>query len=209
MPIICQLEYGVIVLLGCILAWMVWKHHHRRLRKLWEKIKAARPRRWRAKSPHDCPACQAGVRLAVQRVRREVAPWSEVYTPAPGYTGHVDATLTRWLARQRNPEVIDTASGLVRAGAHSQRLHDRLFVDLKVPYPGTGVDELHAPVVGNCRHSWLWVAIDPVSQTIPVIHLGTRKIEDAYRFIHDLSLRLAPGWVLPSPVMACGATSLP
>ena len=267
MPITSQIEHGVIVLLGCILAWMVWKHHHRRLGKLWEKVKAGRPRRWRAKSPHDCPACQEGVRLAVQRVRREVAPWSEVKsrrgrkkrietrglacpratckysgvtnpevhalvgygkrgkdhdiqtlkcqacgcvfssrrnTPlyyiktahdrveimlwllAEGvdvsvlvrYTGHVDATLTRWL---------------VRAGTHSQRLHDRLFADLKLPY--LQVDELHAPVAGNRHHSWLWVAIEPVSKILPAIHLGTRRTEDAYRFIHDLSLRLAPGWI--------------
>jgi hypothetical protein len=30
---------------------------------------------------------------------------------------------------------------------------------------------------------------------IPAIHLGTRKTEDAYRVIHNLSLRPAPGWV--------------
>jgi hypothetical protein len=78
MPIINQLEHGVIVLLVCILAGMVWKHHQRRLRKLWEKVKAGRPRRWKAKSPHDCPACQTDVRLAVQPVTKQVEPWSGV-----------------------------------------------------------------------------------------------------------------------------------
>ena len=206
MPVIPQAEHVVIAVLACTLAWMVWKHHHLRLRKLWEKVKAGRSRHWRAKSPHDCPACQADVRLAAHRVTREVVPWSEVKNtrgrkkrietrgfacPDPDYdyfgstdpevhalvgygkrgkyrdiqtlkcqacecvfsarrntplyylktahdqveivlwllaegvdvsvlvryTGHVDATLTRWLARQRNLEVIDTASGLVRAGA--------------------------------------------------------------------------------------------
>jgi hypothetical protein len=97
------------------------------------------------------------------------------------YTGHVDATLTRWL---------------VRAGTHSQRLHDRLFVDLKLPY--LQVDELHAPV-----------AIEPVSKIIPAIHLGTRRTEDAYRFIHDLSLRLAPGWVPAFTSDGLLATSMP
>jgi len=267
MPIISPIEHGIIALLVCILAWMVWKHHYRRLRKLWEKVKAGRPRHWRPKSPRDCPACQEGVSLVVHRVGEAVVPWSQVRSPrgrkkrvetaeyacpdpdcdyfgitdpevhalvgygkrgkchdiqtlkcqacecvfssrrntplyylktahdrveivlwllAEGvdvsvlvrYTGHVDATLTRWL---------------VRAGAHSQRLHDRLFADLKLPY--LQVDELHAPVAGNRRHSWLWVAIEPVSKIIPAIHLGTRKTEDAYRFIHNLSLRLAPGWV--------------
>jgi hypothetical protein len=78
MPIISQVEHVVIAVLVCIVVRMAWKHHHRRLRKLWEKVKAGRPRRWRAKSPHDCPACQAGVKLAVQRARRKVTPWSEV-----------------------------------------------------------------------------------------------------------------------------------
>ena len=93
-----------------------------------------------------------------------------------GRLGHVDATLTRWL---------------LRAGAHSQNLHDQLFVDLKLPY--LQVDDLHTPVAGNRRHSWLWVAIDLVNKIIPSIHLRMRRTEDAYRFIHDLSLRLAPG----------------
>jgi len=57
---------------------MVWKHHHRRLRKLWEKVKAGHPRHWRAKSPHDCPACEAGVKVAVRHGVREVVPWSEM-----------------------------------------------------------------------------------------------------------------------------------
>ena len=50
------------------------------------------------------------------------------------FTGHVDATLTRWLAR---------------AGVHSENLHTVLFVRLEVAY--LQVDELHAPVAGNKR----------------------------------------------------------
>jgi IS1 family transposase len=90
------------------------------------------------------------------------------------FTGHVDATLTRWLAR---------------AGVHSENLHTVLFVRLEVAY--LQVDELHAPVAGNKRRSWLWVAIEPVTKVIPSVHLGTRGKEDAYHFVHDLKLRLA------------------
>lgn len=79
MPVTTQTEHGIIGLWVCILVWMVWQHHHRCLRKLWEKVKAGRPRRWKPKSPQDGPACQeGGVRLAVRRVKREVAPWSQV-----------------------------------------------------------------------------------------------------------------------------------
>jgi transposase-like protein len=66
------------------------------------------------------------------------------------FTGHVDATLTRWLTR---------------AGTHSDHLHNLLFVQLNLTY--LQVDELHAPVAGNRRKSWLWVAIEPVTKIIP------------------------------------------
>jgi hypothetical protein len=84
MPVTTQTEHGIIVVLVGILVWMVWEHHHRVLRKLWEKVKAGGPRRWRPKSPHDCPAYQEGMRLAVQHVNpdtgvnREIRPWSQV-----------------------------------------------------------------------------------------------------------------------------------
>jgi IS1 family transposase/transposase-like protein len=94
------------------------------------------------------------------------------------FTGHVDATLTRWLTR---------------AGTHSDHLHNLLFVQLNLTY--LQVDELHAPVAGNRRKSWLWVAIEPVTKIIPSVHIGTRGNEDAYRFIHDLKLRLAEGCI--------------
>jgi hypothetical protein len=39
------------------------------------------------------------------------------------------------------------------------------------------------------------VAIEPVTQIIPCIHLGGRTNDDAYHFIHDLKLRLAEGCI--------------
>jgi len=44
MRIISQVEHVVIAVLVCIVVRIVWKQHHRRLRKLWEKVKAGRPR---------------------------------------------------------------------------------------------------------------------------------------------------------------------
>jgi hypothetical protein len=54
------------------------------------------------------------------------------------FTGHVDATLSRWLTR---------------AGIHSDLLHSLLFVQLTPDY--LQIDELFAPVAGNKRKSWL------------------------------------------------------
>jgi hypothetical protein len=50
------------------------------------------------------------------------------------FTGHVDATVTRWL---------------LRAGRHGERLHEVLFVDLQLAY--IQVDEMKAPIAGNKR----------------------------------------------------------
>jgi transposase-like protein len=94
------------------------------------------------------------------------------------FTGHVDATLSRWLTR---------------AGLHSENLHTLLFVQLNLAY--LQVDELQAPVAGNKRKSWLWVAIEPVTKIIPAVHLGARTDADAYHFLHDLRLRLADGCI--------------
>jgi transposase-like protein len=113
------------------------------------------------------------------------------------FTGHVDATLSRWLTR---------------AGLHSENLHTLLFVQMDLAYLQLG--EWHAPVAGNKWKSWLWGAIEPVTKIIPAVHLGARADADAYHFGHDLRLRLADGCIpaitsdglrayfLPSPLIS-------
>ena len=59
------------------------------------------------------------------------------------FTHHVDATLSRWLER---------------AGKHSEKLHQQLFVNLELAY--VQIDEPKALIVGN-RENWLWTAIEP------------------------------------------------
>jgi IS1 family transposase/transposase-like protein len=265
MHIVNLIEHVTLVTLAFTLGYVLWQQRRKQLKKLWEAArKAARKRRkWKPKTPKDCPACESGVSLAVRPIRRDVQPWRErkstrgrrkqsrtqghaclnpdcdyfsvtdarvhalvsngkrgkykhiqtfkcqacqvgfssrrntplyhlkthpgrvemcLWLLAEGvdisvlvrFSGHVDATLTRWLAR---------------AGVHSENLHTVLFVHLELAY--LQVDELHAPVAGNKRRSWLWVAIEPVTKIIPAVHLGTRGKEDAYHFVHDLKLRLA------------------
>jgi IS1 family transposase/transposase-like protein len=265
MPLINFIEHGVRLLLVVLLGYLLWQRHQERLAKLWEEAKKATriPRRWKEKTPADCPACQSGLPLAIRPIQRDVKPWREckssrgckkrvkteghacpnprcryhgitdesvhalvghgkrgkgrdiqtlkcqccqtsfstrrntplyhlkthpdrvemcLWLLAEGmdisvlvrFTGHVDATLARWVTR---------------AGLHSENLHTLLFVQLDVAY--LQLDELYAPVAGNKRKSWLWLAIEPVTKIIPVVHLGSRTNDDAYRFIHDLKLRLA------------------
>jgi IS1 family transposase len=40
---------------------------------------------------------------------------------------------------------------------------------------------------------WLWVALDPLTKLIPVLHLGARTQSAAHGVVHELRQRLAPG----------------
>ena len=254
----------LLVLLLMYVVWrMLWQRHHQSKKK---RKKKGQRRQWQPKTPRNCPACQAGMKVSLFRVRRQVKPWSEVKSPrgrkktipTEGYacpnancryvgitdaaihalvgngkggkqrdiqqfrcqacrcafssrrntplyylktpsdrvelclwllaegvdvsvlvrfTGHVDATVTRWL---------------LRAGRHCERLHNLLFVDLELDY--LQVDELKAPLVGE-RENWLWVAIEPVTKLIPMVHVGKRTTDEAMLFIHLLTETLAPGCV--------------
>lgn len=90
------------------------------------------------------------------------------------YTGHADATLARWL---------------MRAGDHSQLLHNQFFRGLSLAL--IQMDELYAPVRSTDKARWVWLAIDPISKALPALHLGSRQAQSAYALLHDLHLRLA------------------
>jgi len=268
MQLLSSVEHLALLILVFAVSYLLWAHYHEWQEQAKKKDKkTGKPRQWRPKSPSECPACQSGLQLSIQPIRREVRPWREYKSsrgrkkqirtqghacPNPNcryfgitdeavhalvgngkrgkqghiqalrcqccqtnfssrrntplyhlktqpdrvemclwllaegmdisvlvrFTGHVDATLSRWLTR---------------AGVHSENLHTLLFVQLNLAY--LQVDELHAPVAGNKRKSWLWVAIEPVTKIIPAVHLGGRTDADAYHFVHDLRLRLADGCI--------------
>jgi len=80
---------------------------------------------------------------------------------------------------------------LTRMARHSQRLHHRFFHHLVCQH--LQVDELVTKVRGVKERVWVWVALDAHTKIIPVIHVGSRKAEDAQRFVHEVWQRLAPG----------------
>ncbi len=90
--------------------------------------------------------------------------------------GHSQATITRWLTR---------------AGAHSATLHDRWFRRLHLLH--VQLDELRTRLRRRTHVLWLWVAVDPLSKLIPVLHLGTRTQDAAHAVVHELQQRLIPG----------------
>jgi IS1 family transposase/transposase-like protein len=90
--------------------------------------------------------------------------------------GSRQATITTWLTR---------------AGEHAQILHERTFRTLWLPH--VQLDELRTRLRCAQQVLWLWLAIDPLTKIVPVLHLGTRTQKAAHSVIHSLRRLLAPG----------------
>ena len=95
--------------------------------------------------------------------------------------GYRQATITTWLSR---------------AGEHAQILHGRCFSNLQLPH--LQLDELRTRLRSYQQVLWLWLAIDPCTKLIPVLHLGPRTQHMAHLFIHSLQQILAA--FLPPPL---------
>ena len=67
--------------------------------------------------------------------------------------GYRQATITTWLTR---------------AGKHAQTLHERCFRNLHLPH--LQLDELRTRLRSATQVLWLWLAIDPLTKIVPVLH---------------------------------------
>jgi len=90
--------------------------------------------------------------------------------------GYRQATITTWLTR---------------AGEHAQTLHERSLCHLRLPH--LQLDELRTRLRSYKNVVWLWLAIDPLTKLLPVLHLGPRTQHTAHLVIHLLRQCLASG----------------
>jgi len=90
--------------------------------------------------------------------------------------GSRQATITRWLTR---------------AGKHAELFHERSFRNLHIPH--LQLDEIRTRLRRSTQVLWLWLAIDPRTKIVPVLHLGPRTQHAAHLLIHSLRQLLAPG----------------
>jgi IS1 family transposase len=74
---------------------------------------------------------------------------------------------------------------------HAQTLHERSFCNLQLPH--LQLDELRTRLRRSTQVLWLWLAIDPCTKLLPVLHLGPRTQNMAHTLIHSLRQILAPG----------------
>ena len=89
--------------------------------------------------------------------------------------GHRHATITTWLTR---------------AGEHSATLHARWLRQLTLPH--LQLDELRTRLRNRAQVLWLWLAVDPLTKLIPVLHLGARTQSAAHAVVHELRQCLEP-----------------
>jgi IS1 family transposase len=74
---------------------------------------------------------------------------------------------------------------------HSATLHDRFFQNLTLLH--LQLDELRTHLRSRVHVLWLWLALDPLTKIIPVLHLGARTQAAAHAVVHELHGRLASG----------------
>ncbi len=77
-----------------------------------------------------------------------------------------------------------------RAGEYAEILHERCFYNLQIPH--LQLDELRTRLRSATQVLWLWLAIDPLTKIIPVLHLGPRTQKMAHLLIHSLRQILTP-----------------
>jgi IS1 family transposase len=92
--------------------------------------------------------------------------------------GHRHTTITTWLTR---------------AGEHSATLHNCTFHNLHLPH--IQLDELRTRLRSRAQAVWLWVAVDPLSKVIPVLHLDGCTQAAAHAVIHKLRQHLTPSCI--------------
>ena len=72
---------------------------------------------------------------------------------------------------------------------HAQTLHGRSFCHLHLPH--LQLDELRTRLRSHKQVLWLWLAIDPCSKILPMLHLSPRTQHMAHLLIHSLRQILA------------------
>jgi transposase-like protein len=77
-----------------------------------------------------------------------------------------------------------------RAGEHAQALHER-SASRNLWLPHLQVDELRTRLRSYQQVLWLWLAIDPCTKILPVLHLGPRTQKMAHLLIHSLRMLCA------------------
>jgi transposase-like protein len=72
-----DLDRLLLILFAVLFLRVAWQLYVPRFRRRWKRVKARLPRRWKPRSPKDCPHCCQGLSLESRPVQREVEPYAE------------------------------------------------------------------------------------------------------------------------------------
>jgi hypothetical protein len=70
-----RIEHIPIFFLLIALLFSLWRIYIPKFKKLQQRLKLYLPRKWKPKSPKDCPGCQAGIELAILKPNVDVIPY--------------------------------------------------------------------------------------------------------------------------------------
>ena len=74
---IIRIEQILLLALSIALLLSHWHTLKAKIRKLRQLLKDHRPRKWKPRSPRDCPNCQSGISLAIPKPNSGVVPYAQ------------------------------------------------------------------------------------------------------------------------------------
>jgi transposase-like protein len=107
-----RIERLILLVLGGLLIWALWKVYKGKVRKMWRRVKDHMPRQWRPKSPTECAWCQDELEILTIPKQPDVTPYCQQKSPRGGkktVTTHGFAC----------PEVTCTYFGITEAVVHA------------------------------------------------------------------------------------------
>jgi len=72
-----RIEHILILAFYIAVVFSLWQTYKESIKKLRKQVKSRLPRKWKPRSPEDCPDCQSGVELAVLKPNTEVIPYAQ------------------------------------------------------------------------------------------------------------------------------------
>jgi hypothetical protein len=70
------IETSFSLVITYLLLVLIWYHPPLNIQPANKTVKSSgTKRKWKPKSPHDCPACQEGITLNIRPIRRKAKPW--------------------------------------------------------------------------------------------------------------------------------------
>ncbi len=149
----------------CHLYWTQQQPSHSKA----EAMRTMVQRLLKPRTPLENPSHQIGMVLSALAEGLDPSEARRVF-------GYRQATITTWPSR---------------AGEQAQTLHERSFRSHWLPH--LQLDELRTRLRSYKQVLWLWLAIDPYTKILPVLHLGPRTQNMEHLLIHSLRQLLASG----------------